>query len=289
MNTDRIAYFLAVVREGSFSAAAKTMYVSQTAISQQIAALEKELGCALFHRLSTGAVLTDQGEQFLPYAERLTRIELEVQDAFANANRISAIHIGYNGPLEKELIIDAYLKLHPQHPDLVIHPLYLSLNAMSDALYRGQCDLALTLPGEIEQKGCHQEILLDVPMIAAVSLASPLAQREVLSLTELRAYPLILLSPDKSRNARGRIHDWAQELGFAQQDIIYADSADIQGLMVSLNLGISFFPAHDTSYLKGVKLIPLTQDIGHHRLVLACRRLTPTIRAIRDSMLAVIG
>lgn len=42
MNTDRIAYFLAVVREGSFSAAAKNMYVSQTAISQQIASLEKE-------------------------------------------------------------------------------------------------------------------------------------------------------------------------------------------------------------------------------------------------------
>ena len=34
MNTDRIAYFLAVVREGSFSAAAKNMYVSQTALSQ---------------------------------------------------------------------------------------------------------------------------------------------------------------------------------------------------------------------------------------------------------------
>ena len=43
MNTDRIAYFLAVVREGSFSAAAKNMYVSQTAISQQIASLEKEM------------------------------------------------------------------------------------------------------------------------------------------------------------------------------------------------------------------------------------------------------
>lgn len=42
MNTDRIAYFLAVVREGSFSAAAKNMYVSQTAISQQIASLEKK-------------------------------------------------------------------------------------------------------------------------------------------------------------------------------------------------------------------------------------------------------
>ena len=167
MNTDRIAYFLAVVREGSFSAAAKNMYVSQTAISQQIASLEKEMGCALFHRLSTGAVLTDQGEQFLPYAERLMGIQLELQDAFADAHRVSAIHIGYNGPLEKELIVDAYLSLHPHLPNLVIHPLYLSLTAMSDALYRGQCDMVLTLPGEIDQRNTYQEVLYDVPMIAA--------------------------------------------------------------------------------------------------------------------------
>ena len=177
MNTDRIAYFLAVVREGSFSAAAKNMYVSQTAISQQIASLEKEMGCALFHRLSTGAVLTDQGEQFLPYAERLMGIQLELQDAFADAHRVSAIHIGYNGPLEKELIVDAYLSLHPHLPNLVIHPLYLSLTAMSDALYRGQCDMVLTLPGEIDQRNTYQEVLYDVPMIAAVSEASPLAEK----------------------------------------------------------------------------------------------------------------
>ena len=187
MNTDRIAYFLAVVREGSFSAAAKNMYVSQTAISQQIASLEKEMGCALFHRLSTGAVLTDQGEQFLPYAERLMGIQLELQDAFADAHRVSAIHIGYNGPLEKELIVDAYLSLHPHLPNLVIHPLYLSLTAMSDALYRGQCDMVLTLPGEIDQRNTYQEVLYDVPMIAAVSEASPLAEKSVVSLSDLRA------------------------------------------------------------------------------------------------------
>ncbi len=215
MNTDRIAYFLAVVREGSFSAAAKNMYVSQTAISQQIASLEKEMGCALFHRLSTGAVLTDQGEQFLPYAERLMGIQLELQDAFADAHRVSAIHIGYNGPLEKELIVDAYLSLHPHLPNLVIHPLYLSLTAMSDALYRGQCDMVLTLPGEIDQRNTYQEVLYDVPMIAAVSEASPLAEKSVVSLSDLRAYPLILLALDQSRSGRGAIHDWAQNLGFS--------------------------------------------------------------------------
>lgn len=162
------------------------------------------MGCALFHRLSTGAVLTDQGEQFLPYAERLMGIQLELQDAFADAHRVSAIHIGYNGPLEKELIVDAYLSLHPRLPNLVIHPLYLSLTAMSDALYRGQCDMVLTLPGEIDQRNTYQEVLYDVPMIAAVSEASPLAEKSVVSLSDLRAYPLILLALDQSRSGAAR-------------------------------------------------------------------------------------
>lgn len=167
----------------------------------------------------------------------------------------------------------------------MIHPLYLSLTAMSDALYRGQCDMVLTLPGEIDQRNTYQEVLYDVPMIAAVSEASPLAEKSVVSLSDLRAHPLILLALDQSRSGRGAIHDWAQNLGFPNQSIIYADSADMQILMVSLNLGISFFPARKPAYFKGVKLIPLTEDIGHHRSVLVCRRLTPAIRMIRDCMI----
>ena len=64
--------------------------------------------------------------------------------------------------------------------------------------------MVLTLPGEIDQRNTYQEILYDVPMIAAVSEASPLAEKSVVSLSDLRAYPLILLALDQSRSGRGR-------------------------------------------------------------------------------------
>ena len=287
MNTDRLSYFLAVIREGSFSAAARSMYVSQTAISQQIAALEKELDCSLFFRKATGAVLTERGAQFLPYAEQMMHLELEMKDTFTDTRKPDIVRIAYNGPLEKEMIVDLYLDLHQRRPELVIQPIYMSLAAMPDALYRGQCDAILTLEGEIKQRGIYQEIVDDLPMVAAVSEGSELAKCASVSIDQLHAYPLILLSPDQSKNMQAPILAWAKKLGFSEHSIIYADSADLQVLMVALNLGISFFPHKKVSYLKGVKLIPTTADLGRHHGVLAARRLTPTIRAIRDSILAV--
>ena len=286
MNTDRLAYFLAVAREGSFSAAARHMYVSQTAISQQIAALEKELNCGLFYRKATGVVLTEEGAQFLPYAEQMMHLELEMKDTFADSCKPDIVRIAYNGPLEKELMIDIYLALHQQRPSLVIQPVYMSLAAMPDALYRGQCDAIITLQGEIMHSNVYQAVIEDLPMVAAVSEGSELAGYQSLDIGQLHKYPLILLAPDQSKNVNAPIHAWAKRLGFDDHAMIYADSADMQVLMVALNLGISFLPQKNASYLKGVKLIPVTTDLGRHRAVLAARRLTPTIRAIRDSLLS---
>lgn len=284
MNTDRLAYFLAVVRDGSFSAAARTMYVSQTAISQQIAALEKELGCVLFRRTATGAFLTEHGTEFLPFAEQVMHIELEMKDTFANTRKQSVVHIGYNGPLEKELMVEAYLKIHDKFPNLVIEPMYMSLAAMPDALYRGQCDAIITLDGEVKQQGIYQELIRDVPMVAAVSKVSPLAAKEIISIEEMTQYPIVLLAPDQSKSIQSEIHEWALRLGFPEEGIIYADSTDLQLLMVSLNLGVSFFPQVESSYLQGIELIPTTTEAGRHRSVLAARRLTPGIRALHEAM-----
>ena len=70
IQTDDMAAFLAVVREGSFGRAASSLLVSQPAISDRMARLEREVGTSLFHRSTRGAALTPAGDAFLPYAER---------------------------------------------------------------------------------------------------------------------------------------------------------------------------------------------------------------------------
>ncbi|WP_396913268.1 LysR family transcriptional regulator [Mycolicibacterium sp.] len=73
MERRQLEYFLAVVEHGGFTNAARALYVSQPSLSHAIAALEAELGGALFHRLAHGAVPTAAGEALIVPARQVTR------------------------------------------------------------------------------------------------------------------------------------------------------------------------------------------------------------------------
>ena len=71
MQLHQLAYFVAVADERHFTRAAKTMHVAQPSLSKQIAALEGELGGALFSRARGNISLTTAGEALLPLARRI--------------------------------------------------------------------------------------------------------------------------------------------------------------------------------------------------------------------------
>lgn len=74
MNSHQLQVFLAVARHGTFSRAAGALFLTQSAVSQQVDALEREHGVRLFDRLPRRVLLTDAGTALLPYAERITRL-----------------------------------------------------------------------------------------------------------------------------------------------------------------------------------------------------------------------
>lgn len=71
MDTKHVAAAVAVARHGSFTRAASELYMAQSTVSRQVAALERELGNRLFVRRLRTVELTRHGEAFLPEAERL--------------------------------------------------------------------------------------------------------------------------------------------------------------------------------------------------------------------------
>ena len=64
MRLEQIAYFLQVAEKRSITGAAKALYISQPALSKQIALLEQEVGVPLFERQARGVILTSAGRQF---------------------------------------------------------------------------------------------------------------------------------------------------------------------------------------------------------------------------------
>jgi len=90
MDLFHLEAFLAVVREGSFSAAAKALYRTQPAVSQIIRRLEDEVGQPLFDRSSRRGVLTDAGRVLLAHAERLVNLRGQALAALDDVKRVKA-------------------------------------------------------------------------------------------------------------------------------------------------------------------------------------------------------
>lgn len=94
MDTRRLATFLAVVDDGTFTGAADVLQISQPAVSQAVAALERELGAKLFHRLGRTVRLTDAGAALCAPAR------LALRDVDAAREAVAAVHDLLAGHLE---------------------------------------------------------------------------------------------------------------------------------------------------------------------------------------------
>ena len=80
MNLKRYRFFVQTVHSGSFSGAAEAMGCTQSAVSQMISGLEKELGVSLLHRSRTGIRLTEEGKLLLPEIEGLLETEKRIEE-----------------------------------------------------------------------------------------------------------------------------------------------------------------------------------------------------------------
>ena len=118
MELFQLEAFLAVVREGSFSAAAKALFRTQPAISQTIKKLEDEIGRPLFDRSSRRGVLTDAGRVLADHAERLVNLR---QRAMAALDDVRQLRTGRLTMAANELtclyllpILHEYRRLYPE-------------------------------------------------------------------------------------------------------------------------------------------------------------------------------
>lgn len=134
--------FLSVAREGSFSAAALSLKVGQATVSRRVAALEEQLGCALFHRGRRGTSLTPQGERLLPGVEQMARWAAEVEAMVAGEEQEVAgvVTIATPSGMAHDLLLECVAKLREQYPAL---RLALAVGNEFLDLTRGEADLAV--------------------------------------------------------------------------------------------------------------------------------------------------
>ncbi|MCB0962274.1 MAG: LysR family transcriptional regulator [Acidimicrobiales bacterium] len=122
MDLRQAAYVVAVVDHGTFTAAAASIPVSQPALSQAIAALERELGTELFHRLGREVQLTAAGEAFVEPARRMLRDAQVAQAAVAEVVGVEGGHLDVVAlpTMVLEPLVDLVGRFRRDHPDVLV-------------------------------------------------------------------------------------------------------------------------------------------------------------------------
>lgn len=145
MELRTLRYFVAVVREGSITAAAKSLHVTQPTLSRQLAALEDELGHALYQRSRGGIELTEQGVILRRYAESILALADKAEEEIAlPTHSISGkVHIAAGETQAMELLARAMVRTQAEYPGITFE-LYSGTTAdLMDNFVRGFYDFLL--------------------------------------------------------------------------------------------------------------------------------------------------
>ncbi|WP_062647686.1 LysR family transcriptional regulator [Streptomyces maremycinicus] len=189
LDVRRMQVLRAVVGNGSVTGAAAALGYTPSAVSQQIAALEKEAGAALLERVGRGVRPTAAGLLLTEYADAIGRQVAEAETALADllAGRTGLLAVRYFATAGAGLVAPAVARLREDHPGVRIE-LGLTVDPEDPVaqVREGRADLALLVGGEGRQDGGVRLLhLLDDPYLAVLPRGHRLAGRRSLRLAEL--------------------------------------------------------------------------------------------------------
>src|SRR3954453_7842575 len=190
LDVKRMRILKEVSDRGSFSAAAEALSYTQSAVSQQIAALEREAGSQLVTRGSRGIRLTEAGEALVRHADailtRLADAEAELE-AIAGL-RGGRLRLAAFPTVGATLMPLAIATFRQRHPEVELTVKQLEPEDSMPMLKTGDLDIALTITPSTragDEEGLDIQFLLDDPMYAALPLDSPLASKAKLRMKDL--------------------------------------------------------------------------------------------------------
>lgn len=192
----QMKYFVAVVDCDSFTEAAERCYISQSAISQQIAALEADLGVRLIVREGRKFRLTPAGEAFYP---RCKAILSAVEEASAEVVRVGSddelrLNIGYLSGYDGRELQGAVAEFSRLYPEVLVSVFKGTHEDLYRALRSGEASLALNDQRRAFSDEYENFILAQSPAYIDVSAAHPLAGRGIVTSDLLDDIPCILVA-----------------------------------------------------------------------------------------------
>ncbi|MFJ2193278.1 LysR family transcriptional regulator [Kitasatospora sp. NPDC087861] len=284
MEMHQLRYFAAVVDEGSFTAAATRLHVSQSGISTQVAKLERELGQQLLDRSGRRVHLTPAGEAVLPLAkdalatlEAIQHTAAEFADAVRGRVRLGMI-MGCSIPPFLDVVAD----LGRTHPGIELSLHEGDSDLLQAQIVSGSLDLALIgFTGE-PGPGLDVTLVVDEPIAAVVPAGHPL-DRPSLRLADLRSSKILCLSP--GTGIRAAYDRSCLQLGLDPRVDIDASSPATLLRLAERGAGVAVLSPSSAAG-EGLRAVPISDAPARARLGLVARpdQHSPAVRLLRSRL-----
>ena len=272
----RLLTFRAVARAGSFSAAARELSLTQPAVSQQVAALERELGARLLHRGPGGLTLTDAGAIALEHADALAeRLALADTQLGELGDDRGALRVG-GFPSALATLVPAAIASAMPHRVKAVEG---TVEQLAAGVADGSLHVAVLFQDAAapprEHAGLRRHELLDEPFVVAVGPEHRLARRRTVRLRELARDPWCAPSE------RGIVRNACLGAGF-EPDIAFV-TRDVLAIraLVAAGLAVTLTPRLIAGHLHGVRALAL-RDEPPRRVLYALTPRTGTRAAARE-------
>ncbi|MDH6124682.1 LysR family transcriptional regulator [Kitasatospora sp. GP82] len=246
-----IRTFHQVVSSGSYSAAARALGYTQPAITQQMKALERDVGVPLFTRAGRGLRLTEAGEALARHAEVILGSMAAAEQQLGALARLRAgrVRVCAFPSANATLIPEAMARLLAEHPGVRVELLEAEPPESVQRLLRGECDIALSFSYPGSRAETPPE-LVEVPLMedqltVVLPVGHQLARRHAVRLADLGAERWIAGCP----RCRANLLQVCSDEGFAP-DVVFStdDNLAVQSL-VAAGVGIALMPALVLSFM----------------------------------------
>ena len=274
--------FAAVARAGSFTAAARQIHLTQSAVSMLVQQLEDTLGLKLFDR---GAVvlLTAAGQQLLPFARRILD---DLQQIAEGASDLRALRTGLLRVVAPQMLACTWVaavlgEFERDHPDIGLRVADAMADEVVRIVRRGEAELGVG-PERATGEDVTSTFLMDVPIRVVCSARHKLAQQRAVSWRKLRDERWVIYSSEFNRHIERLLH--AHDSSLSMQTAVEVKYLTTALSLVGVGTGLALVPDYGRLFAPNfdVRFIKLRAPDIRRRYYIYQRRglaLTPPAEA----------
>lgn len=246
MELRHLRYFVAVAEERHFGRAAERLRMAQPPLSQQIQALEAELGARLFDRNRRKVELTAAGTALLPEARDILAraADLGRLARAAAGGEAGRLDIAFTGSVPFTDVMPRILRaFRLRYPDVRVSLREMSTGSQIEALAEGKLDIGFARPAsDTLPAGVAGRRILREPLVLALPSDHPMAGRDRLSMAQVAGEGLVMNPRHIGTGLYDKINQLCQAAGFTPRIAVEAHQMSTMIRLVSAGLGMAVVP-----------------------------------------------